>query len=330
MLDPRIVRQKKNRRKALISTIICIAAVVFLAAMLVMHLNDRYFHIGAIPSTYDVIRFFGGGAKPYAELSEGEIAVSFVDVGQGDCELITANGCNILIDCGDVDKIDSTIGFLRYSGVQKLDLVIVTHPHDDHYGAMYKILRDFDVGEVIMPELETDSRSYERLYVEAARRDIPMRYASAGESFRLGEDMYLDILAPIFLDYDDENNFSIVARLVYGETSFLFTGDLGRDGELDLIDAGVTLRSDVLKVGHHGSASSSSDEFLRAVAPRIAVFETGKINYYGHPRGEVLERLAAVGCSKAYSTANNGNIVIISNGKELRELTERETAYSFE
>lgn len=330
MLEARIVRERKNRRKALFSEILSIAAVVFLAAMLVIHLNYRYFHIAAIPSAYDVIRFFGGGAKPYAELSEGEIAVSFVDVGQGDCELITANGFNILIDCGDVDSIDSTIGFLRYSGVEELNLVIVTHPHDDHYGAMYKILRGFDVGEVIMPELETAGRPYERLRGEAERRDIPIRYAAGGERFVLGEDMYLDILAPIFFDYADENNFSIVARLVYGETSFLFTGDLERRGELDLVEETIDLSADVLKVGHHGSAGSSSSEFLSAVNPEIAVFEAGRINYYGHPRSEVLDRLAAAGCSEAYSTANNGNIVIISDGKELRVLTESETAYVFE
>lgn len=325
------IKKKKHGRKgsalrSTVSAIIKVAAGIFLAAALMLHINDRYFHIAAIPSTYDIIRFFGGGAKPYVKLSEGEIAVSFIDVGQGDCELITADGCNILIDCGDVDRIDSTAGFLRYSGVERLDLVIVTHPHDDHYGAMYKILRDFDVGEVIMPELETDGRSYQKLRGEAEKRDIPIRYAAAGESFRFG-DMYLDILAPIFLDYDDENNFSIVARLVYGETSFLFTGDLERDGELDLIDEGAALKADVLKVGHHGSSGSSSDEFLRAVNPKIAVFEAGRVNYYGHPRGEVLERLAAVDCAEAYSTANNGNIVIVSNGKELRVLTEKESAY---
>lgn len=330
MIEDRIKRAKKIERQNLVSAIIGIAASIFLAALLFLHINDRYLHIAAVPSTYDVIRFFGGGAKPYAELSDGEMAVSFIDVGQGDCELISVNGYNVLIDCGDTDAIDSVIGFLKYSGVEQLNTVIITHPHDDHYGGMYKLLSRFDIGEVVMPEYEVQSLTYRRLIKTVNDRNIRLRYANAGERLLLGEDIFLDIIAPIYLDYSEENNLSIVARLVYGETSFLFTGDLERMGELDLIEAGAELDADVLKAGHHGSAGSSSAEFLSRVTPRIAVFEAGEINYYGHPRSEVLERLAAVGCEEAYSTAANGNIVIISDGSSLRVLTEKETAYLFE
>lgn len=329
MLERKVRRDKIIRRKEFVSALISIAASAFLAAVLFLHFNDHYLHIGAVPSTYDVIRFFGGGARPYTELSDNEMAVSFIDVGQGDCELISVNGCNILIDCGDTDKIDSVIGFLKYSGVEQLNAVIITHPHDDHYGGMYKLLSRFDIGEVIMPEIEVNSVTYQRLSKVINDRGIRFRYAKAGERLTLGEDIFLDIIAPIYFDYGEENNFSIVARLVYGETSFLFTGDLERAGELDLIDAGIDLRADVLKVAHHGSAGSSSAEFLEKVTPRIAVFETGAINYYGHPRSEVLDRLAKVGCEETYSTAANGNIVIISDGRELRVLTEMEKAYSF-
>jgi len=329
MIERKVRRDKIKRRKEFVSALISIAASVFLAAVLFLYFNDRYLHIGAVPSTYDIIRFFGGGAKPYAELSYNEMAVSFIDVGQGDCELISANGYNILIDCGDTDKIDSVIGFLKYSGVEQLNTVIITHPHDDHYGGMHKLLSRFEVGEVVMPEFEVQSVTYQRLTKVINDRGIRFRYAKAGERLMLGEDMYLDIIAPIYLDYREENDFSIVARLVYGETSFLFTGDLERAGELDLKNAGINLQADVLKVGHHGSAGSSSAEFLQQVSPKIAVFETGAINYYGHPRSEVLDRLAENGCEEAYSTAANGNIVIISDGKELRVLTENEKAYSF-
>ncbi|MCM1165839.1 MAG: MBL fold metallo-hydrolase [Lachnospiraceae bacterium] len=330
MIEDRIKRAKKIERQNLVSAIIGIAASIFLAALLFLHINDRYLHIAAVPSTYDVIRFFGGGAKPYAELSDGEMAVSFIDVGQGDCELISVNGYNVLIDCGDDDTIDSVIGFLKYSGVEQLNMVIITHPHDDHYGGMHKLLSRFDIGEVVMPEYEAQSLTYKRLMKVINDGNIRFRYAEAGERLLLGEDIFLDIIAPIYLDYSEENNLSIVVRLIYGETSFLFTGDLERMGELDLIEAGAELDADVLKAGHHGSAGSSSAEFLSRVTPRIAVFEAGEINYYGHPRSEVFERLAAVGCEEAYSTAANGNIVIISDGSSLRVLTEKETAYLFE
>lgn len=320
--------RRKREQKQKIAAIRWGVLFMLLSAAFFFRLNDALLHIEGVPSSYDVLRFFGGGAKPYVRLAADEISVSFVDVGQGDCELIMTGGHSILIDSGDVMCIDKTIGFLRSSGVKQLDLIIVTHPHDDHFGGMYKILQSFEVGMVIMPEMKMSGVSYEKLMSAVGERDIPLRYAVPGERFILGESTFLDILAPLYGDYKAENNFSVAARLIHGETSFLFTGDLEEWGELDLTDAGVYLDSDVLKVGHHGSAGSSCKEFLERVTPEIAVFEAGAVNYYGHPRSEVFDRLAAVGCVETYSTANNGNIVIVSNGAELRVETEKEKTYT--
>lgn len=320
--------RKRRVRKQRINDIRSIVLFVLLTAAFFFRLNDSLLHIKGVPSSYDVLRFFGGGAKPYVRLAENEISVSFVDVGQGDCELIMTGNYNILIDSGDIMTVDKTVGFLRSSGIKRLDIVIVTHPHDDHFGGMYKVLQSFSVGEVIMPRMETYGSSYEKLMSAAGERNISMRYAVPGERLVLGEETFLDILAPLRDDYKDENDFSVVTRLIHGETSFLFTGDLEERGEIDLVDANVYLNSDVLKVGHHGSAGSSCEEFLKRVTPEIAVFETGEINFYGHPRSEVFDRLAAVGCKDTYSTANNGNIVVVSDGAELRAETERESAYT--
>lgn len=318
---------RRRKRRQMIKDIRSIILFVLLAAAFFFRLNDAVLHIENVPSSYDVLRFFGGGAKPYVRLAENEISVSFIDVGQGDCELIMTGNYNILIDSGDVMTVDKTIGFLRSSGVKRLDIVIVTHPHDDHFGGMSEILKSFPVGTVIMPETDTRGSSYEKLVSAVRDCNITLRYAAPGERFVLGDNTFLDILAPLHDDYDEENNFSVVTRLIHGETSFLFTGDLEKLGELDLIDADVYLDSDVLKVGHHGSAGSSCAEFLERVTPSIAVFEAGEINYYGHPRSEVFDRLAAVGCEDTYSTANNGNVVIVSDGAELCVETEREAAY---
>lgn len=319
---------RRRKRKQMIKDIRSIILFVLLAVAFFFRLNDAFLHIGGVPSSYDVLRFFGGGAKPFVRLADNEVSVSFIDVGQGDCELIMTGDYNILIDSGDVMTADKTVGFLRASGVRQLDIVIVTHPHDDHFGGMSEILRSFPVGAVIMPETDTRGSSYEKLMSAVSERNIALRYAAPGERYVLGENTFLDILAPLYDDYEEENNFSAVTRLTHGETSFLFTGDLEKLGELDLIDADVYLDSDVLKVGHHGSAGSSCAEFLERVTPSIAVFEAGEINYYGHPRSEVFDRLAAVGCKDMYSTANNGNIVIVSDGAKLRVETERETAYT--
>ena len=330
MTEERIKQENRRKRKRTVTLIRDTALFLFCAAGLFFLLNDMYFRIGGVPSSADVVRFFGGGAKPYVKLKDGETAVSFIDVGQGDCELIRTGEYNILIDSGDIDFENEVVGFLKYSGVERLDLVIVTHPHTDHYGAMYEVLRNFEVGLCLMPELPEDmipyGITYERFLTVIADNDIPARYAKADERFYLGDDCYLDILSPRFYDHSDLNDFSITAKFVHGENLFLFTGDLQEFSELDLIESGADIDVDVLKVGHHGSAGASCAEFLNEVTPNIAVFEAAEYNLYRHPRTEVLDRLKDAGCAESYSTANNGNIVIISDGEGLRVVTEKESA----
>lgn len=329
-IDERVKSEARRKRKLIVTLIKDTALFVFCAVGLFFLLNDLFFHINGVPSSTDIVRLFGGGPKPYVELKSGEAAVSFINVGQGDCELIRTGKYNILIDSGDIAYENDVVGFLKYSGVDHLDIVIVSHPHTDHYGAMYEVLRNFKVGLLIMPELPEDKIpygiTYERLLTVIDDNKIPIRYAKADERFYLGDDCYLDILSPRFYDYDDLNDFSVTAKFVHGENSFLFTGDLQKFSELDLIESGADVDVDVLKVGHHGSAGASCEEFLNAVTPDIAVFEAAEYNLYRHPRTEVLERLTAVGCDTTYSTANNGNVVMVSDGECLRVEVEKEQA----
>lgn len=330
MTEERIKQENRRKRKRAISLIKDTAFFLFCTVGLFFLLNDLFFHIGGAPSSQDVVRFFGGGAKPYVELQSGEASVSFINVGQGDCELIRTGEYNILIDSGDTDCENEVVGFLKYNNVEHLDIVIVSHPHTDHYGAMYEVLRNFEVGLFLMPEIPEDmipyGITYERLLTVISNKGITARYAKEGERFYLGDDCYLDILSPLFYDYDDLNDFSITAKFVHGENSFLFTGDLQEFSELDLIESGADVDADILKVGHHGSAGASCREFLSVVTPDIAVFETAEYNFYRHPRIEVLERLNSAGCNTTYSTANNGNIVIVSDGEKLRVEVEKEDA----
>ena len=329
-IDERTKRENKRKRKQYVSIIKAAAMFVLCIVGLFFMLNDKVWHIGGMPTSEDVIRFFGGGAKPYVKLSNGEASVSFIDVGQGDCELIRTDKYNILIDSGDDDRKDDVVGFLKYSGVERLDMVIVTHPHSDHCGGMYHVLRSFDVGLFIMPELPLDlipqGVFYKRMLAEIDDRNICARCAKAGEVFDLGDDCRLEIMTPLYYDYDELNDYSITVKFVHGKNSFLFTGDLQKFSELDLVESGADIDVDVLKVGHHGSAGSSCEEFLNKVTPEVAVFETAEYNYYSHPRVDVIERLVAVGCNTTYSTANNGNIVMISDKTNIHVVTEKEKA----
>lgn len=323
----REARLKRKRYFTLVKNVamffVCMAGLFFL-------LNDTFFHIAGAPSEVDAVRFFGSAPKPYVALNDGEAIVSYIDVGQGDCELIRVGDVNILIDSGDVENEGDVLGFLDYSGVTYLDIVIATHPHTDHYGAMYRVLENFGVGLFLMPELPEElipyGITYERLLTVASNKNIPVRYAKAGERFLLSEDCYLDILSPIYYDYSDINDFSITAKFVHGENTFLFTGDLQEFSELDLIESGADVDADVLKLGHHGSAGASCEDFLKAVTPKIAVIGAAEYNSYRHPRVEVLERLKDVGCFTSYSTANNGNIVIVSDGTNLHVEVEKNYA----
>lgn len=320
-------RKRKRSVKAVLIRIRNFALLSLIVVCGFFWLNDNYLHYEAIPSSYEMIALLGLAPKPHVELNDGETSVSFIDVGQGDCTLIRAGGKSVLIDCGEEENASAVIGFLKFAGVEKLDLVIVSHPHSDHYGGMSKIIKRFETGLVLIPgineELIPDSVVYAKLMNTLDSKGIEHRAPTVGEKFPLSEDAFLEIIAPVRVDYEDINELSIVARFVHGENSFLFTGDLGFEGEYDIIDSGAELDVDILKVGHHGSAGSTGEEFLHYVTPDIAVFEVGVHNTYGHPTQEVFDRLERAECYETYSTANNGNIVFVSDGVSLKKMTEK-------
>lgn len=321
----RIYRKKKSGAKRVFITILSAVLLIILTAMLFVFINERFIKWDFIPTSADIVHFFGGG-KPYVKPLDNEAAVYFIDVGQGDCELIRSKDCSILIDCGEDERVDDVVGFIKYSGVERLDYVIATHPHSDHIGGMYRILEKFDVGTVILPSLPEsvvpESYFYRKMLDVIERKGISFEYAEPGKKYELGEKTSLEIMAPLNGNYEDLNNFSITARFTHGGNSFLFTGDIESPAERDILDNGLDVQADVLKVAHHGSEGSSSPAFLDKVKPRIAVIEVAKVNEYGHPSAEVFERLGQVGCKEIYTTAVDGNIVIVSDGAFLKVKTE--------
>lgn len=251
-----------------------------------------------------------------AAVEEAGIKVHFLDVGQGDSELVEADGHFMLIDAGEGDQGEKVISYLKGQGVRKLDYVIGTHPHSDHIGGLEAVIREFDIGTVILPEKEHTTGTYERLLEAIEEKNLKVRAARAGDSYELGAAAF-QILSPARSYGDELNNWSVGIRLTYGDNAFILCGDAEKEAEADMCQSGLELKADVLKVSHHGSRTSSSEEFLDRVAPKTAVISCGRDNDYGHPHEETLEKLKERGIW-VLRTDLLGTIVAQGDGKNLQ------------
>lgn len=268
-------------------------------------------------------------------LAPGELAIAVLDVGQGDCIFIrTPLGKTLLIDSGEgqspdyryAKAMDSAnrvvLPFLDQLGVRRIDHLIGTHPHSDHIGAVPDLLADksIEIGEYWGSGFPHPSHSNKNTLKMVQRRGIAYRQPKPDElpiQIELGPDVSLWVLF-VNPEADDNNNSSIVVKLVYGKTSFLFTGDAEMISEKEMVRLwGPALQADVLKVGHHGSKTSSSDMFLKYVKPSVALVCVGSYNTFGHPTPEVMERLRRYGAA-VYRTDLNGHIMIFSDGNTYR------------
>ena len=234
----------------------------------------------------------------------------FIDVGQGDCALISCDDQWLLIDAGPPQASSTVYSVLRRLGVARLDYLVSTHPDADHAGGISGALEAAACGTFYSPTAESDTRTWRSLCERLGRQGVPITIPAPGDSFSLGA-ARVTFLGPVHPASDDNNN-SLVLRIDHGDDSFLFTGDAEREEESDLLSSGANLRADVLKVGHHGSAGASSPAFLAAVAPQHAVISVGD-NSYGHPTDEVLGRLAAQGAN-VLRTDQGGDILAVSTG----------------
>lgn len=265
-------------------------------------------------------------AAPAFVSQEADLEIHFIDVGQGDCSLIIWNGSAMLIDSGEKEEAKTVLKYLKKQGVEKLDYIIVTHPHSDHMGSMSEIISAVDVGKVIAPrvseKLTPTSKTYEDFLLALRNKALKLTAAKPETVYTLGtseEDgkspPEFEILAPLE-DYDDLNNYSVVLRLTYGSTAYLFTGDAEKKAERDILESGAKLDADVMKLGHHGSSSSTSEKFLEAVSPDYCIIQCGAGNTYGHPHKDTIEAVEEAG-AEWYSNDRDGTIVIYSDGKEI-------------
>lgn len=240
--------------------------------------------------------------------------VHYIDVGQGDSELVCCNGEYMLIDAGEPDASDAVLEYLDRHGIDKLDYLVCTHGHSDHCGGLDAVVESLEVETVFTSPYAGDSPSYEIFTDAVYDAGLELTVPELGESYRLGEASF-SFIGPLE-DYDNQNDDSLVMRLEYGDTSFLFTGDMTAKAEKDLINDGADLRCDVLKVGHHGSSGSSCYQFLYEAQPSIGVISCEKGNSYGHPHEETLSRLADADVTVC-RTDLEGSIVIFSDGMKV-------------
>ncbi len=246
--------------------------------------------------------------------------VHFIDVGQGDAILVEVGNSTMLIDAGEDNKGTIVKKYLDNQQITKLDYVIGTHPHSDHIGGLDTILDSFEVRKVLLPDVTHTTKTFEEVLDALERHNLGITAPKVGDRYSLGQANFT-ILAPSMSDYDEINNHSIAIKLSFGDTAFLLAGDAEKLSEDEMIKTGINLSADVLKLSHHGSANSSSKNFLEAVDPSYSIVSVGKDNKYGHPHAEALQALLDHDI-KLYRTDKQGTVIFTTNGQTISVNTQ--------
>ena len=309
--------KRKGRRNSRAAGFGTLAGVFVLAVLFILSSRFGLLDSGRAPE--------GVSSLPLPQAQPGMeegLLVYFLDVGQGDCELIRIPGeseyYNVLIDTGEYGYADGLTEYLHDLGVERIDALVCSHPHTDHMGCMARIVQRFEIGGLYMPLLPEEqtpaTAAYEKLLDAAAEKGLVIT--------QLCEDAYLESPAGSQFQvmsprkdavWESVNDYSAVIRLTYGESSFLFTGDAEKDSEAVILEDGYLVEADVLKCGHHGSKTSTSAKFLKAVAPEFAVISCGADNRYGHPHTGTMDKLAKLGV-EVYRTDEDGTVLAKSDG----------------
>lgn len=255
---------------------------------------------------------------------EKDLKVHFIDVGQADSILINLPGkVTMLIDAGNNGDKDTVIDYIKSQGIKQIDFLVGTHPHEDHIGGLDAVIKSVDIGKVYMPKVTHTSKTFKDVLLAVKEKGLKVSSPKPEEVIFDEDSLKIQFLAPVSTKYEELNNYSIVAKITYGETSFLLTGDAEELSEKEMLKKSPSLlAADVLKAGHHGSSSSTSPEFLKTVNPTYAVISVEEGNSYGHPHKEVIERLDKSGI-KYYRTDKNGTIVMASDGKNINISVEK-------
>ena len=249
-----------------------------------------------------------------------DVVVKFFDVGQADSILVQSAGVNMLIDAGTNNMGNTVVQNLKDLGITKIDYLVGTHPHEDHIGGMDDVINNFEIGTIYMPKVQTNTKTFEDVLDAISNKGLTITTPEVGYVFEAGNTKCEAMCAGTGTTEENSNlNLSsIVIRMVYGEESFLFMGDAEEKNE----SSRQWPQTTVLKVGHHGSDTSSSESFLNQVKPEISVISVGINNTYGHPKKITLDKLNALETS-IYRTDQNGTITITCDGTSCVVTTEK-------
>lgn len=306
--EARAFHNWRGRGAALATVLVVIASVVLL----------YLFSDGLSLPQSPFFSFFSPGDDPYlAQTEAGQCRIYFLDVGQGDATLFSVGDEGyILVDTGPEESEASLLAMLGEIGVDRLEYLVLTHPHDDHIGGADGVLDSFEVGETVMPNEKSNSAAFPSLLRAIDKNGCRATVPATGDGFTLGR-LSLTVMSPLG-ESEEENERCLTLRATFGANSLFLAADIGEETEEKIIDRYPVnmLRTDILKVGHHGAETSSGEAFLSALSPTYAVISCGKNNKYGHPAPSALERLEKID-AKVYRTDLGGTVVFVTDGTRI-------------
>lgn len=263
----------------------------------------------------------GSNVNPSDIPENSNFEVHFIDVGQADSALIECDGETMMIDGGNVADSNVVAAYLKKEDVTELNYVVCSHAHEDHVGGLSGALSVTKADNIYAPKTKANTKAYKNFKKKAEEQNVEIKHPNVGDEIQLGSST-VEFLGPVDENGKDLNSTSIVLKITYGNTSFLFTGDAESDEEEEILNSGADLKSTVLKVGHHGSRTSTSYPFLREVMPQYAVISVEKGNSYGHPNEDTLSKLSDAGV-EVYRTDESGDIVMTSDGNIINIVTAK-------
>ena len=246
-----------------------------------------------------------------------KLMISYMDVGQGDAAYINVNGNDILIDAGPRSNSKELLEQLKAKNIDDFELVIATHPHEDHIGGMVDVFKEYKVKSFYSPKVTHTTKTYENLVKAVKDEGLKINELKGGMVIDLGNETNFEVFTPQNSNYEELNDYSPIMKLNFDKTSYLFTGDAEKIAENEaLTKYKASLDSDVIKFGHHGSSSSSSPAFIEAVSPKYGIISCAKDNKYGHPHRETLDIIKKYNI-KTFRTDTDGEIILTSDGKNI-------------